>query len=629
VCGRVGLADANRKEPMSLGTVRKRPIRRSWVIAVTTAAAAGLAAFFIASALGVLTGSPSKFEAGDGNMIVDTTGNNDWKTVSFTHVSDIASSQSDDSFVSGQKQDTVCPDAYNHGNPPKDDFTDVASFSETNTTTGHTYLYGATIRYTANGSASENVELKKGLNGTCANGLLARTVGDKLVAIDYTGGGSSVDVHVLTWIDGTDTNNPTCFVSNDTPPCWGAVVQHPTAVEGAASASNISAANNPISNAAIKAGQFAEFGVDLSASDVNIIPPGTCTAFPQTVWESRSSGSSFVSTTKDVAIENHTISNCGEIKIIKQTNPRGIDQVFNFSSNLPASSTAGGVACPTNSGVQTGGAFCLNDVGNSGKTLGSTADDQNSTGNTVRETNLPQGSYSITEGANPTGFAFGGVTCSGGTTTVDPNNSKHVTVTLAPGDVVVCVYQNNQQFGAIKVTKVSSKPAATALAGAHFRICTNDGPYTAQNPCAAAKTGSDDLTTASDGTVCIDHLGFTTYYVSEKSPPSGYAADDTTVHPVAVDNNAACDDTTYGGEAIQFADTPLTDLTITVSSEADGGTQSSIKCVTGAPAAFGTGTDIGNSPQPASGVDDPVTVTADGTSALRPGTYTCKVFIDP
>jgi hypothetical protein len=33
---------------------------------------------------GVLPGSPSKFEAGDGDMIVTTAGNNDWASVAFT-----------------------------------------------------------------------------------------------------------------------------------------------------------------------------------------------------------------------------------------------------------------------------------------------------------------------------------------------------------------------------------------------------------------------------------------------------------------------------------------------------------------------------------------------------------------
>ncbi len=176
----------------------KRPLpggRRRWVFGIAAAAVVAMGVF-ITSAFGVLAGSPSKFEANDGNMVVNTTGNNDWKTVNFFHLSDVSNSTGDDSFVSGQKQDTACPDVDTHKNPPKDDFTDIASYNDTNTTASspqylHTFLYGATIRYAANGNASENVELKQGTNGNCTNGLLARTTGDKLIAIDYLGGGAT------------------------------------------------------------------------------------------------------------------------------------------------------------------------------------------------------------------------------------------------------------------------------------------------------------------------------------------------------------------------------------------------------------------------------------------------------
>jgi hypothetical protein len=78
--------------------------------------------------------------------------------------------------------------------------------------------------------------------------------------------------------------------------------------------------------------------------------------------------------------------------------------------------------------------------------------------------------------------------------------------------------------------------------------------------------------------------------------------------------------------ALSFSDTPLTKLTVSVASVLAGATNSSISCVDSNSAA------IGNSPQPASGMTDPVTLHADGTnstSALAPGTYTCTVVIDP
>ena len=48
----------------------------------------------------------------------------------YVHLADAAASNSDDSFTPGQKQDTTCPTVEGHKNPPKDDFTDVASFTE-------------------------------------------------------------------------------------------------------------------------------------------------------------------------------------------------------------------------------------------------------------------------------------------------------------------------------------------------------------------------------------------------------------------------------------------------------------------------------------------------------------------
>src|SRR5262245_57502509 len=416
---------------MSLGSIRRRPVRRRWVFGITTLAAAALLVLVVASASGVLTGSPSKFEGGNdptvglGNMVVDTAGDNDWKTVTgnpnyFTATD--ASKQNDDSFVSGQKQDTVCPDVDpSHGNPPKDDFTNVASFTENNAA-GQTYLYGATIRDAPNGTASENVELKQGTAGGCPGnpGLLARVAGDKLLAIDYNGGGSKVSFHVLTWIE---TQSEPCFVANDVAPCWGSTVLTLTdvAAEGGVNGSDIAAANNPISNSNIKAGQFAEFGVNLDLA--GILPAGTCKAFPQTIWETRSS-TSFVSTTKDIAIENKEISNCGDIKIIKRTIPRGANQAFGFTSTITTANAGSELSC---TGDSTADSFSLNDNGNS------TSD---SAANTEDCSKVRAGSYTVSEGANPSGWTFDNVAChaDGASTVTGPPSSKTVSINLVADD---------------------------------------------------------------------------------------------------------------------------------------------------------------------------------------------------
>jgi hypothetical protein len=566
--------------------------RRVVIIGVVGATAAAVALLGASTASAVLSGSPSNFEANDGNMVVDTSGNNDWASVDFFHVADISNSTADDSFTPGQKQDSTCPDISGHKNSQKDDFTDVASYSETNSTSQETYLYGATIRYAANGNASENVELKQGTNGLCANSttLLARTPGDKLIAIDYLGGGTSVQFNVLTWVD-----TGGCFVPKDPAPCWGATVLSlsTAGAEGHASQSAIAAGDNPISNTALVAGQFAEFGVNLATA--GIIPAGSCQAFPQTVWESRASGSSFVSSTKDVAIENHTITNCGEVKIIKHTDPRGVNQAFSFTSTL----TGDEVTCTQDTDPgDSKASFSLNDNGNT------TAD---SAANTQDCTNVPAGDYTVTEGTEPSGFVLESLSCvadgDGASGEQDGTVDEQANITVTANSTVTCTYVNQQQRGAIKITKTDSK-TTHGLSGATFSIT---GPNSYSN---SVQTGG------TTGTVCVGNLPFGTYTVTETAAPTGYAIDDATGHSVTVDNNASCSDTTYVGEAISFSDTPLADIQVRFRDGGSGTTSATISCDNATGSTSTTGT---------TGWDTTKTV----TGIKAPTVIHCTINIDP
>jgi hypothetical protein len=80
---------------------------------------------------------------------------------------------------------------------------------------------------------------------------------------------------------------------------------------------------------------------------------------------------------------------------------------------------------------------------------------------------------------------------------------------------------------------------------------------------------------------------------------------------VTVDNAAKCSDSPYGGETVSFHNTPLTNITLSVDSQVDGGTASTMNCdgVTGSTGANGDGSV--------------------SESNLEPGTYTCTVVIDP
>jgi hypothetical protein len=545
---------------------------------------AGTAALLLATALlfpahAVLPGSPSKFESGNdptlglGNMVVNTAGNSDWITVAgqgapYVHLADAAASTSDDSFTPGQKQDTICPEVEAHKNPPKDDFTDVASYFEVasgGANDGDVYLYGATIRFAANGNASENIELKQGDNGFCPGSttLLQRTPGDKLIAIDYLGGGSAVEFHVLTWVA-----SGACFVANNSAPCWGATVLEldPTQAEGGVNTSTISAANNPISGVSLVAGKFAEFGVNLT--DSGILDPGSCEGFSQTIWESRSAGSSFVSSTKDITIEDQDIALCGSVEVTKVGSDGGSQEgaVFTLYEGSDTTGTVVGT--------------CTVDA--AGDCLPSFDD-------------LQPGTYTIDETTVPAGYGK------------DP--SLPHTFSVAAGQTVELSFTDPALEGALAILKNSTKGGAVSNAGAVF---TYDGTEVTDNG-----TGDEDPDV---GEVCVSGLSPGDYTVNETSPPTGYgdAPDSENDQVVTVVNGTNCSDNLPGvGATATFTNPPLSDVQVRFR---DGGSgETSITSMT---CDNTTGT---SSTADTANWDDTLTVT--GVEA--PTTVVCTIVIDP
>ena len=71
---------------------------------------------------------------------------------------------------------------------------------------------------------------------------------------------------------------------------------------------------------------------------------------------------------------------------------------------------------------------------------------------------MPIGSYTVTEGADPAGFQFDHVTCVASGAASQSTSGKVATVGITGGGgAVTCTYVNDQQLGAIKITKTSSK----------------------------------------------------------------------------------------------------------------------------------------------------------------------------
>src|SRR5260370_8842908 len=95
----------------------------------------------------VVTGSPSNFESGDGNMTVDfsTLGVNDtdWNCFTIGPKANCktttgaqfitADATGEVQWVSGQKFDTLCPAPNTGNNPPKDEFVTTTHFTESDT----------------------------------------------------------------------------------------------------------------------------------------------------------------------------------------------------------------------------------------------------------------------------------------------------------------------------------------------------------------------------------------------------------------------------------------------------------------------------------------------------------------
>jgi hypothetical protein len=569
---------------------------------------------FALTASGGPIGTASGFEDDDGNLVVNSTF--DWNGFSpvtwngtapnqsaskvasgwsFTGLTDAQATTSDSGFAGGIKQDVNCPTLKNGKAPNKDDLKRL--YVAFKTVGGHTYLNLAWVRIpqnTVNSSTHVGFEFNQSKTACPAGSapLVQRTAGDLLFVYDFEGSSTgNATLTVRKWVA-----SGACEVSQDTAPCWGPALNLTASGFAEAKVNSTATALDTVAPTSETLGisEFGEAGADLTAA--GIFSPGVCAAFGQVEGVSRSSGNSGQAAMEDLVGPGQiNLTNCGEVKIIKHTNPRGVNQNFSYTSTLAGSQ----ISCTTDT---TPASFTLNDNGNT------TGD---STANTEDCTNVPIGSYTVTEGADPNGFVFGSLSCTAtgsGSGSQDGTVAKQANITIAAGlDTVTCTYVNNQQLGAIKITKTSIK--GTALAGATFSIKSG----------GTAISGSP-FTTDANGEICVDNLNFGDYSVQETAAPAGYNIDDSTAHTVTVDNNAKCSDDPYGGETFSATDTPLTDITATATSEAPGGTQSSISCVDSSNA------DVGNSPQPATGFDDPVSVAANG---LEPGTYTCTITIDP
>jgi hypothetical protein len=312
---------------------------------------------------------------------------------------------------------------------------------------------------------------------------------------------------------------------------------------------------------------FGEAGINLT--DSGIFGVGTCEHFGAAYLKSRSSGNSFGSELKDfIAPIPVNITNCGIVNIHKQDDlgaPLSGAVFTLFTDNAPldgaAPHGANDVAVPA--------LTCTTDA----------------TGNCSISA-VPFGQYWAVE------------------TTGVPNHDlaadQNFNLTSStPNLTISLTFIDPRQKGAIKIVK-TAKHASSTVGSANLVA-----GFTITDSGSATHTVSTDPT----GNVCVGNLPPGSATVSETSPPTGYSAGaDVTVTVVAGTTCAT------GGNAVQasFENVPLTNITISVNSQVDGGTSSTMDCgggASGSTAANGDGSVSRNN--------------------LPPGTYNCQVVIDP
>jgi hypothetical protein len=562
---------------MKLLNIRHRLARR---LAIPVAAALVVSLALAYTGFANLAGS--SFEGNDGNLVVNTTGNTDWANVAGrVRGDDLPSGSSDNSFGQGTKEDDANVTVVTGSIPPqKSNLTRFYVASEFASSSN--FLYLAWERSNVLGSANMDFEINKLAQPnltTTGPKTLNRSAGDLLITFDFGGSGSPV-LGLLKWV--TTGAASQCFSANALP-CWGNRVDL-SGLGEAEGAVNSGTVTDPIAGISLPAGTFGEAAVNLTAAGV--FPAGTCTAFGSAFLKSRSSAS-FPAEVKDfIAPQPVNISNCGTVNIIKHTDPRGENQDFSYTSTIPSTPST----CTLDA---TPDSFTLNDDAGVDPTSPITA----GTANTEHCANVPAGTYTVTEGADPANFAFESLTCTADGGSSYTTSGRTATITVAPNGTVTCIYTNQRQTGAIKVTKTRKHAA--------------DGPGDHPHAGVSFTVNGVSKQTDANGVACFDGLVFGTYTVHE-TVPAGYHVD-ANDKQVTVDNTAACSGDPYVGETVSFHNTPLTDVSVTVDSQVDGGTASTVTCTPDGP----SGTTGAN---------------GDGTFSdtnLEPGTYTCTVVIDP
>jgi hypothetical protein len=640
--------------------VRRRG--RPFAYAVALTALSGALVFVIAAAPANLPGS--NFEIDDGNLRVDGAAPAlDWANVNEQRKTDLASGAGDDSFGQGSKEDTPVPTVVDGSIPNnKSDLLTFGVYLEENADGRFLNMFWHRVQEPS-GTTNMDFEFNKS-SVLSANGITpVRTSGDVLIQYDLSRGGTSPTLYASRWIDGSEGATAADCEASNSLPCWGEKVDL-TAAGVATGSINTTAipASESDGLGAISPRTFGEAQVDLTAL---IGPSPGCAIFGSAYLKSRSSDS-FNAELKDfIAPMTLNIDQCASVVIRKVTDPASDPAVVQFGytkafttesatdptftlghgqskaytdvlfgsgytvveNSLPAGWDFVGIDCSASTGVtpSISGATITFAIDNAADVLDCTytnrargtiivekiTDDGQGpfsfTSNTLTPSpfvltttapgaagkdsrtfgNLPIGTYDVAETV-PAGWNLVSSTCSDG--------SPVSAISLQGGETVTCTFRNARERGAILITKLRKHAAGGS----------GDQPH----PGVTFTVNGTSVVTDANGQACVDNLLMGDYTVTE-TLPAGYV----NVGPLSQNVSVVAEATCAAGPKAQaeFHNMPLTNLSVVVDSQIDGGTASTIDCG-----------DAG----------DPVSTGADGDGTkakvdLEPGTYTCVIVIDP
>lgn len=227
------------------------------------------------------------------------------------------------------------------------------------------------------------------------------------------------------------------------------------------------------------------------------------------------------------------------------------------------------------------------------------------TGNKDSKTfsDLAPGTYDVAETV-PANWNLTSATCD--------DSSDPASIGLSGGETVTCTFVNARERGAIEITKTRKHAAGGSgdqpHAGVTFTITGGE----------IASPGIVVVTDA-QGKACVADLvvsGLVGDYTVTETVPSGYVADGDAAKSVTVTEGTCAS----GPATVGFGNTPLTNVTVSVDSQVDGGTASTIECTDSA-------ANVSNASTGANG-DGSLTV-ANLLPTDPTVTLTCTITVDP